>query len=640
MALLDAEWLRDKKIVMLEPRRLAARAAARFMAHCLGEQVGETVGYRVRLDTRVGTSTRIEVVTEGVLTRLLQDDPALDAVGLVLFDEFHERSLQADLGLALCLDSQAALREDLRLVAMSATLDGAAVARLLGDAPILTSEGRSYPVDTRYRPTRTQFARQRRAFAEDVLRAVLTVLREEAGSVLVFLPGVGEIRQLEAALRSADPGDDVILAPLHGQLDALAQDTAIQPASGGKRKVVLATAIAETSLTIEGIRVVIDTGLMRLQRFGIHKRSGSTDSKASQGSSRLPDQSQHGGHDASRSSSHAYTEEAQGRASSRASSTFSLSSSGRGSMEDLHRGQGGSMEGSFSSYDSLRAPRQTSVPWMGSKATEEEVEGVEEEEEEEVREYEQMRRKEEEEKDRQEELMRIERRREEEEEQGKRRDEERMRREEIEKRQIEEQQQKNLRDEEDRIRMEMEEEERRRLQEDRIRMEEEERRRLQEDRIRMEREEEERRLQEDRIRMEREEEERRLQEDRIRMEREEEERSRLQEDRIRMEREEERRAGDCRRIELGWRGRKRREDCRRIELGWRGRKKKGVDCRRIELGWRRRKRREDCRRIELGWRGRKRRENCRRIELGWRGRKRRENCRRIELGWRGRKKKG
>jgi len=267
LALLNAEWLRDKKIVMLEPRRLAARAAARFMAHCLGEQVGETVGYRVRLDTRIGASTRIEVVTEGVLTRLVQDDPALDAVGLVLFDEFHERSLQADLGLALCLDSQAALREDLRLVAMSATLDGAAVARLLGDAPILTSEGRSYPVDTRYRPTRSQFARQRRAFAEEVLRAVLTVLREEAGSVLVFLPGVGEIRQLDAALRSADPGDDVILAPLHGQLDAPAQDAAIQPATGGKRKVVLASAIAETSLTIDGIRVVIDTGLMRMQRF-------------------------------------------------------------------------------------------------------------------------------------------------------------------------------------------------------------------------------------------------------------------------------------------------------------------------------------------------------------------------------------
>ena len=267
LALLDADWLGDKKIVMLEPRRLAARAAARFMARCLGEEIGDTVGYRIRLDTRVGKSTRIEVVTEGVLSRLLQDDPTLDAVGLVLFDEFHERSLQADLGLALCLDSQAGLREDLRLVAMSATLDGAAVARLLGDAPVLTSEGRSYPVDTRYRPIRTPFARQRRAFVEEVLQTVLTVLREETGSVLLFLPGVGEIRQLDTALRSAALADDVIIAPLHGQLDGLAQDAAIRPAPAGKRKLVLATAIAETSLTIDGIRVVIDAGLMRLQRF-------------------------------------------------------------------------------------------------------------------------------------------------------------------------------------------------------------------------------------------------------------------------------------------------------------------------------------------------------------------------------------
>lgn len=172
LALLEAEWLGNKQIVMLAPRRLAARAAARFMAHRLGEQVGETVGYRVRLDTRVGASTRIEVVTEGVLTRLLQDDPALDTVGRVVFDEFHERSLQGDLGLALCLDSQAVLREDLRLVVMSATLDGAAVAQLLGHAPILTSAGRSYPVDIRYRPTRAQFARQRQAFAEDMLRGM------------------------------------------------------------------------------------------------------------------------------------------------------------------------------------------------------------------------------------------------------------------------------------------------------------------------------------------------------------------------------------------------------------------------------------------------------------------------------------
>ncbi len=268
LALLDAEWLRGRKIVMLEPRRLATRAAARYMAHCLGEEVGETVGYRVRLDTRVGASTRIEVVTEGVLTRLLQDDPALEAVGLVLFDEFHERSLHADLGLALCLDSQAALREDLRLLVMSATLDGAALARLLGNAPIVTAEGRSYPVATRYRPGGSQPAQhRRRALADDVLPAVLTALDEEAGSVLVFLPGAGEIRELAAALGSADLDDDLIIAPLHGQLDGTAQDAAIRPAPEGKRKVVLATSIAETSLTIEGIRVVIDAGLMRLPRF-------------------------------------------------------------------------------------------------------------------------------------------------------------------------------------------------------------------------------------------------------------------------------------------------------------------------------------------------------------------------------------
>jgi ATP-dependent helicase HrpB len=267
LALLHEDWLGGKKIVMLEPRRLAARACARYMAGCLGEQVGETVGYRVRLDTRVGATTRIEVVTEGVLIRLLQDDPALEAVGLVVFDEFHERSLPADLGLALCLDSQAALRDDLRILVMSATLDGAEVASLLGGAAVVTSEGRSYPVDTRYRPMRVPPAHQRRGFDEELRRAVLDALSEERGSVLVFLPGVAEIRRLEAALRSVVRADDVILAPLHGQLDAAAQDTAIRPAPQGKRKLVLATAIAETSLTIEGIRVVIDAGLMRLQRF-------------------------------------------------------------------------------------------------------------------------------------------------------------------------------------------------------------------------------------------------------------------------------------------------------------------------------------------------------------------------------------
>jgi ATP-dependent helicase HrpB len=267
LALLDADWLSDKKIVMLEPRRLAARSAARFMARSLGERVGETVGYRVRLDTRIGPRTRIEVVTEGILTRRLQDDPALEDVSLVVFDEFHERSLQADLGLALCLDIQGVLRPDLRLLVMSATLDGASVSQVLGGAPLLTSAGRGYPVDIRYRPIQSPYARERRRFCEESARTVLGVLREESGSLLVFLPGAGEIRQVEAALQAGDPGDEVILAPLHGQLAAAVQDTAIQPAPAGQRKVVLATSIAETSLTIDGIRVVIDTGLMRRPRF-------------------------------------------------------------------------------------------------------------------------------------------------------------------------------------------------------------------------------------------------------------------------------------------------------------------------------------------------------------------------------------
>jgi ATP-dependent helicase HrpB len=267
LALLDADWLGDRKIVLLVPRRLAARAAARFMARLMGECVGETVGYRVRLDTRIGPRTRIEVVTEGILTRRLQEDPALEDVGLVVFDEFHERSLQADLALALCLDTQGVLRPDLRLLVMSATLDGAAVARLLGEAPLLTSAGRDHPVDIRYRPIPSPYAREPRRFCEEVARTVRGVLREESGSLLVFLPGAGEIRRVEAALRTADPGDTVMLAPLHGQLAAPAQDAAIQPAPAGRRKVVLATAVAETSLTIEGVRVVIDAGLMRRPRF-------------------------------------------------------------------------------------------------------------------------------------------------------------------------------------------------------------------------------------------------------------------------------------------------------------------------------------------------------------------------------------
>ena len=267
LALLDAPWLGNKKIIMLEPRRIAARAAARFMAASLGEAVGETVGYRVRLDNKTGPNTRVEVVTEGILTRLLQDDPALEAYGVVIFDEFHERNLHSDLGLALCLDSQQGLREDLRLIVMSATLDGAAVSRLLEDAPMLTSEGRSYPVAIHHHVLKHSFARERRAFLAEVAQRILEVVRDEAGSMLVFLPGAAEIHQVHALLQEAKLGEDVMLAPLFGQLSAAEQDAAIQPAPDGKRKIVLASALAETSLTIEGIRIVLDAGLMRLPRF-------------------------------------------------------------------------------------------------------------------------------------------------------------------------------------------------------------------------------------------------------------------------------------------------------------------------------------------------------------------------------------
>ena len=261
LALLDTTWLRKRKLIMLEPRRLAARAAAHYMAKLLGEQVGQTVGYRVRMDTRVGSRTRIEVVTEGVLTRLLQSDPALTDYGLVIFDEFHERSLHADLALALCLEARQALRPDLRLTVMSATLDAAPVARLLDDAPLLTSQGRSFPVVTHHQPLP---ARQRvETHTANMLRRVLM---EESGSVLVFLPGGGEIRRV-AAMLEGQTSADVDVMPLYGDLAQAAQDAALLPAANGRRKVVLATSIAETSLTIEGVRVVMDAGLMRVPRF-------------------------------------------------------------------------------------------------------------------------------------------------------------------------------------------------------------------------------------------------------------------------------------------------------------------------------------------------------------------------------------
>ncbi|WP_417624468.1 ATP-dependent helicase HrpB [Paremcibacter congregatus] len=270
LCLLDQAWRGDGRIIMLEPRRLAARAAARRMAEMLGEDVGETVGYRVRLDHKVSARTRIEVVTEGVLLRLLQDDPELTGIAAVLFDEFHERSLEADFGLALCLDVQQGLREDLKLVVMSATLDGENVARLMGGAPIVTSEGRAYPVEMRYldqAPSgRGRFTpRVENTVAEAVLRA----LKEEQGSLLVFLPGAGEIERCATLLRQAKLGPEVMITPLYGRMTAADQDLAIRPAPEGMRKVVLATAIAETSLTIDGIRVVIDGGLDRSPRYDV-----------------------------------------------------------------------------------------------------------------------------------------------------------------------------------------------------------------------------------------------------------------------------------------------------------------------------------------------------------------------------------
>lgn len=269
LALLDEPWVAGRKIMMLEPRRLAARAAARYMASRLGEQVGETVGYRVRLDTKVGPKTRIEVITEGVLTRLLQADPALEDVAAVIFDEFHERSLHADLGLAFALESQAVLRDDLRILVMSATLDAAPVAALMRDAPIVVSEGRSYPVETRYLSKPVE-GKLEPALAACIRQALVA----EEGDLLAFLPGAGEIRRVERLLLEAGLGPQVRIAPLYGQLAQGEQDAAIAPGVPGQRKVVLATSIAESSLTVEGVRIVVDGGRMRVPRFS--PRTGMT----------------------------------------------------------------------------------------------------------------------------------------------------------------------------------------------------------------------------------------------------------------------------------------------------------------------------------------------------------------------------
>lgn len=259
LALLASRWLGKNKILILEPRRLAARAAARHMASLLGEKVGERVGYRTRLDIRVSSATRIEVVTEGILTRMLQHDPELSGYGCVIFDEYHERSLQADLGLALCLEVRAALRPDLRLIVMSATLDAAAVADLLAPCATLNCPGQPHAVETRYLRVSGHYLEERMA------RAIRHALATERGSILAFLPGAREIRRTAELLGNL--GDGVEIHPLLGALTALEQDKAIAPPAPGTRKIVLATAIAETSLTIEGVRIVIDSGLSRLPRF-------------------------------------------------------------------------------------------------------------------------------------------------------------------------------------------------------------------------------------------------------------------------------------------------------------------------------------------------------------------------------------
>lgn len=267
LALLNEPWLGDQTILMLEPRRLAARAAAERLASELGERVGETIGYRIRLESKIGPRTRIEVVTEGILSRRLQEDPALDGVGLVIFDEYHLRTLEADLALALCLNGRELLRDEsqpLKILLMSATLEGDRLSKLLDDAPIVTSEGRMYPVTVAWgRPFQPgEYVEPR------VVQVCQQALAEQSGSVLVFLPGQAEIRRVHEQLNEQlDGRSDVMLCPLHGELDLTAQRAAIEPAPAGRRKVVLATNIAETSLTIEGVRVVVDAGLARVPRF-------------------------------------------------------------------------------------------------------------------------------------------------------------------------------------------------------------------------------------------------------------------------------------------------------------------------------------------------------------------------------------
>jgi ATP-dependent helicase HrpB len=262
LALMDESWLRGRKILVLEPRRIAARAAAERMAQSLSEAVGERIGLRARMVSKSGPKTRIEVVTEGVFTRMILDDPELSVAGAVLFDEFHERSLDADLGLAFALDCQRGLRHDLRILPMSATLDGARVSQLLGHAPVIESRGRAFPVETHY------LGRDAGVRIEDqMMDAVVRVLAKESGSILAFLPGQGEIQRTLERLKERIRDRAVIIAPLYGAMDVMEQDLALKPAPKPMRKVVLATSIAETSVTIEGVHAVIDSGLARVPRF-------------------------------------------------------------------------------------------------------------------------------------------------------------------------------------------------------------------------------------------------------------------------------------------------------------------------------------------------------------------------------------
>jgi len=267
LALLTEPWLAGRTILLLEPRRLAARLAAAFMARQLGEEVGQTVGYRVRFESKVSPATRVEVVTEGVLTRRIQADPELAGVGLIIFDEFHERSLQADLALALCLDVMTGLRNDLKLLIMSATLDTTAVSRLLGNAPVVLGKGQSYPVGVEYSRTGQLRQPQPREIAGQVAGAIQRALNEQPGDILAFLPGAAEIRYTQALLSSALVPEKIAIHPLYGGLSLAAQTAAVQPDPKGRRRIILATPIAETSVTIEGIHTVVDSGWRRSPQF-------------------------------------------------------------------------------------------------------------------------------------------------------------------------------------------------------------------------------------------------------------------------------------------------------------------------------------------------------------------------------------